>query len=107
MDFTNCSYRNGKLTALNLIAHGDTGAYLSVGITLLERIAWTRKQAGLFISKLDLPAETFFNHILVVLCKVLVHSGTFGLWKGLVWNFDSWCTHRPDFGSGWENSDWD
>ena len=52
---------NGKLTALKLKAVGDTGAYASVGMKVLERVAG-HAAAGYFIPEIDIEAKTVYTN---------------------------------------------
>ncbi|MEN8121917.1 MAG: selenium-dependent xanthine dehydrogenase [Bacteroidota bacterium] len=51
----------GKLTALKLRAVGDTGAYASVGMKVLERVAG-HASGGYFIPVIDIEAKTVYTN---------------------------------------------
>ena len=51
----------GKLTALKLKAVGDTGAYASVGMKVLERVAG-HASAGYFVPEIDIEAKTVYTN---------------------------------------------
>ncbi len=52
---------NGKLTALKLRAVGDTGAYASVGMKVMERVAG-HAAGGYFIPEIDIEAKTVYTN---------------------------------------------
>ncbi|MDD2385243.1 MAG: selenium-dependent xanthine dehydrogenase [Bacteroidales bacterium] len=52
---------NGKLTALKLRAIGDTGAYASVGMKVMERVAG-HAAGGYFIPEIDIEAKTVYTN---------------------------------------------
>lgn len=51
----------GKLTALKLRAVGDTGAYASVGMKVMERVAG-HAAGGYFIPEIDIEAKTVYTN---------------------------------------------
>ncbi len=51
----------GKLTALKLKAIGDTGAYASVGMKVMERVAG-HAAGGYFIPEIDIEAKTVYTN---------------------------------------------
>jgi len=51
----------GKLTALKLKAIGDTGAYASVGMKVMERVAG-HAAGGYFIPEIDIEALTVYTN---------------------------------------------
>lgn len=53
--------REGKLTALKLRAVGDTGAYASVGMKVMERVAG-HAAGGYFIPEIDIEAKTVYTN---------------------------------------------
>ncbi len=61
MDIEIGADENGKLTALKLRAVGDTGAYASVGMKVLERVAG-HASAGYFIPEIDIEAKTVYTN---------------------------------------------
>jgi len=61
MDMEIGADENGKLTALKLRAVGDTGAYASVGMKVLERVAG-HASAGYFIPEIDIEAKTVYTN---------------------------------------------
>ena len=61
MDITVGADENGKLTALKLRAVGDTGAYASVGMKVLERVAG-HASGGYFIPVIDIEAKTVYTN---------------------------------------------
>jgi len=61
MDIEVSANENGKLTALKLRAVGDTGAYASVGMKVLERVAG-HASAGYFIPEIDIEAKTVYTN---------------------------------------------
>lgn len=61
MDMEIGADENGKLTALKLRAVGDTGAYASVGMKVLERVAG-HAAAGYFIPEIDIEAKTVYTN---------------------------------------------
>ncbi len=52
---------DGKLTALKLKAVGDTGAYASVGMKVMERVAG-HAAGGYFIPEVDVEAKTVYTN---------------------------------------------
>jgi selenium-dependent xanthine dehydrogenase len=52
---------NGQLTALRLRAVGDTGAYASVGMKVMERVAG-HAAGGYFIPSIDIEAKTVYTN---------------------------------------------
>jgi selenium-dependent xanthine dehydrogenase len=61
MDITLAADTNGKLTALKLRAVGDTGAYASVGMKVMERVAG-HAAGGYFIPEIDIEAKTVYTN---------------------------------------------
>lgn len=61
MDMTVAADETGKLTALKLRAVGDTGAYASVGMKVLERVAG-HASAGYFFPNVDIEAKTVYTN---------------------------------------------
>jgi len=61
MDMTVSANKNGKLTALKLKAVGDTGAYASVGMKVMERVAG-HASGGYFIPVIDIEAHTVYTN---------------------------------------------
>ena len=61
MDIELGANENGKLTALKLRAVGDTGAYASVGMKVMERVAG-HAAGGYFIPEIDIEAKTVYTN---------------------------------------------
>ncbi len=61
MDISLAANKSGKLTALKLRAVGDTGAYASVGMKVLERVAG-HAAGGYFIPVIDIEAKTVYTN---------------------------------------------
>lgn len=61
MDMEIGADEKGKLTALKLRAVGDTGAYASVGMKVLERVAG-HAAGGYFIPEIDIEAKTVYTN---------------------------------------------
>ena len=61
MDIEVGADENGKLVALKLDAIGDTGAYASVGMKVLERVAG-HAAGGYFIPDVDMVAKTVYTN---------------------------------------------
>ena len=61
MDITVAANEKGKLTALKLRAVGDTGAYASVGMKVMERVAG-HASGGYFIPEIDIEAKTVYTN---------------------------------------------
>ncbi len=61
MDMEVGADENGKLTALKLRAVGDTGAYASVGMKVMERVAG-HAAGGYFIPQIDIEAKTVYTN---------------------------------------------
>lgn len=61
MDISVAADKNGKLTALKLRAVGDTGAYASVGMKVMERVAG-HASGGYFIPEIDIEAKTVYTN---------------------------------------------
>ncbi len=61
MDIELGADENGKLTALKLRAIGDTGAYASVGMKVMERVAG-HAAGGYFIPEIDIEAKTVYTN---------------------------------------------
>lgn len=61
MDIEIAANEKGKLTALKLRAVGDTGAYASVGMKVLERVAG-HASGGYFIPEIDIEAKTVYTN---------------------------------------------
>jgi selenium-dependent xanthine dehydrogenase len=53
--------KSGKLTAMKMVAVGDTGAYASVGTKVMERIAG-HATGGYFVPHIDLQALTVYTN---------------------------------------------
>jgi selenium-dependent xanthine dehydrogenase len=52
---------NGKLTAVRLLATGDTGAYASVGMKVMERVAG-HATGGYFVPAVSIEARTVYTN---------------------------------------------
>ncbi len=61
MDISISANKKGKLTALKLKAVGDTGAYASVGMKVMERVAG-HASGGYFIPEIDIEAKTVYTN---------------------------------------------
>ncbi len=61
MDIKVAANKDGKLTALKLRAYGDTGAYLSVGNKVLERVAG-HATGGYYVPNVDIKAYTVYTN---------------------------------------------
>jgi len=61
MDIALAADEAGKLTALKLRAVGDTGAYASVGMKVMERVAG-HAAGGYFIPVIDIEAKTVYTN---------------------------------------------
>jgi len=61
MDITVAANKSGKITALKLRAVGDTGAYASVGMKVMERVAG-HAAGGYFIPEIDIEAKTVYTN---------------------------------------------
>lgn len=61
MDISLSANKKGKLTALKLKAVGDTGAYASVGMKVMERVAG-HASGGYFIPEIDIEAKTVYTN---------------------------------------------
>ena len=61
MDMEVVCDKQGKLTALKLKAVGDTGAYASVGMKVMERVAG-HASGGYFIPEVDIEAKTVYTN---------------------------------------------
>lgn len=61
MDISVAADEEGKLTALQLKAIGDTGAYASVGMKVMERVAG-HASGGYFIPEIDIEAKTVYTN---------------------------------------------
>ncbi len=61
MDIRLAADENGKLTALSLMATGDTGAYASVGTKVMERVAG-HASGGYFIPNVAIEARTVYTN---------------------------------------------
>jgi selenium-dependent xanthine dehydrogenase len=61
MDIEIAANEKGKLIALKLRAVGDTGAYASVGMKVLERVAG-HASGGYFIPEIDIEAKTVYTN---------------------------------------------
>jgi selenium-dependent xanthine dehydrogenase len=61
MDITVAADENGKLTALKLRAVGDTGAYASVGMKVMERVAG-HASGGYYFPNVDIEAKTVYTN---------------------------------------------
>ncbi len=60
-DITLACSKDGVLTAMKMIAIGDTGAYASVGTKVMERIAG-HATGGYFVPNIDLQALTVYTN---------------------------------------------
>lgn len=61
MDYKVGVSKEGKITAVKLEAYGDTGAYLSVGNKVLERVAG-HATGGYFVPNVDITAKTIYTN---------------------------------------------
>ena len=61
MDINIAANKSGKITALKLRAVGDTGAYASVGMKVMERVAG-HASGGYFIPEIDIEAQTVYTN---------------------------------------------
>jgi len=61
MDIAVAANKKGKLTALKLRAVGDTGAYASVGMKVMERVAG-HAAGGYYIPEIDIEARTVYTN---------------------------------------------
>ncbi|MEA3445020.1 MAG: xanthine dehydrogenase family protein molybdopterin-binding subunit, partial [Bacteroidota bacterium] len=61
MDIELAADEKGNLTALKLRAVGDTGAYASVGMKVMERVAG-HAAGGYFIPEIDIEAKTVYTN---------------------------------------------
>jgi len=61
MDIEIGADEKGKLTALKLRAVGDTGAYASVGMKVMERVAG-HSSGGYYIPEIDIEAKTVYTN---------------------------------------------
>jgi len=61
MDMKLAANEKGQLTALQLKAVGDTGAYASVGMKVLERVAG-HAAGGYFVPNVDIEAKTVYTN---------------------------------------------
>jgi len=61
MDITVAADENGKLSAINLYAVGDTGAYASVGTKVMERVAG-HATGGYHVPAMDLEVLTVYTN---------------------------------------------
>lgn len=61
LDIKIAADKKGKLTALKLMAIGDTGAYASVGNKVLERVAG-HAAGGYFIPNVNIEAKTVYTN---------------------------------------------
>jgi CO/xanthine dehydrogenase Mo-binding subunit len=61
MDMEVGADENGKLVALKLEAYGDTGAYASVGMKVLERVAG-HAAGGYYIPSVSMTARTIYTN---------------------------------------------
>jgi selenium-dependent xanthine dehydrogenase len=61
MDFKVAANKDGKITAVKLDAYGDTGAYMSVGNKVLERVAG-HATAGYYVPNVDITAKTVYTN---------------------------------------------
>ncbi len=61
MDIKVAANKDGKLVALKLRAYGDTGAYLSVGNKVLERVAG-HATGGYYVPNVDIKAFTVYTN---------------------------------------------
>jgi len=61
MDLKIAANKEGKLTAVKLLAYGDTGAYASVGNKVLERVAG-HATGGYYVRNVDIVAKTVYTN---------------------------------------------
>ncbi len=61
MDYKVGVSKEGKITAVKLDAYGDTGAYMSVGNKVLERVAG-HATGGYFVPNVDITAKTIYTN---------------------------------------------
>jgi len=61
MDYKVGATKDGKLVAAKLEAYGDTGAYMSVGNKVLERVAG-HATAGYYVPNVDISAKTVYTN---------------------------------------------
>ncbi len=61
MDYKIAATKKGELTAVKLDAYGDTGAYMSVGTKVLERVAG-HATGGYFVPNVDISAKTVYTN---------------------------------------------
>jgi selenium-dependent xanthine dehydrogenase len=61
MDISLAADNSGKLTGLRLSAVGDTGAYASVGMKVMERVAG-HAAGGYYIPNVDIEAKTVYTN---------------------------------------------
>ena len=96
MDYKIGATKNGKLTAVKLEAYGDTGAYMSVGTKVLERVAG-HATGGYFVPNVDILAKTIYTNNIP--CGAMrgfgANQAIFGLESAIdelceIANFDRW-----------------
>jgi selenium-dependent xanthine dehydrogenase len=61
LDYKVGATKDGKITAVKLEAYGDTGAYMSVGNKVLERVAG-HATAGYYVPNVDIKAHTIYTN---------------------------------------------
>ncbi len=61
MDIKVAANKDGKLVALKLRAYGDTGAYLSVGNKVMERVAG-HATGGYYVPNVDIKSYTIYTN---------------------------------------------
>jgi len=61
MDYKVGVTKDGKISAVKLEAYGDTGAYMSVGTKVLERVAG-HATAGYFVPNVEITAKTLYTN---------------------------------------------
>lgn len=96
MDYKIGATKNGKLTAVKLETYGDTGAYMSVGTKVLERVAG-HATGGYFVPNVDIIAKTIYTNNIP--CGAMrgfgANQAIFGLESAIdeiceMGNFDRW-----------------
>jgi len=96
MDFKVGATKDGKLTAVSLDAYGDTGAYMSVGTKVLERVAG-HATGGYFVPNVEINAKTIYTNNIP--CGAMrgfgANQAVFGLESAIdeiceMANFDRW-----------------
>ncbi len=96
MDYKVAATKEGKLTAVKLEAYGDTGAYMSVGNKVLERVAG-HATGGYFVPNVKINAKTVYTNNIP--CGAMrgfgANQAIFGLESAIdelceMANFDRW-----------------